>query len=229
MSLLFCCQAISQTTVGDSTTPTGTDSLSRASGSEAENLPIYNGRFFYRYSPSIVGIGYFPSDEWQHGSVLYDGDWYHDISILYDVYKDEVIVLHPRIVPLLIFRERIQEFKFSGLRFVRLSPDKDKVIKTGFYQLYVDGPVTIYVRRVRLLKEEISGMQVVNRFETADRFYAMKDGVFYPIHKQNDLLELMKEKRPQVTQYLKQQKLRFKTNREDYIREAALFYNQTSK
>src|SRR5688500_9940608 len=77
--------------------------------SQDGTLPIHNGRVFYGYT-GILEHGFYPTGGWQNGSVLYDGIWYHNLTIMYDVYKDELISLHPNTTPVRLFTERVQQF-----------------------------------------------------------------------------------------------------------------------
>ena len=60
-------------------------------------------------------------DSWQNGSILYDGTWYHNISLMYDIYKDEVLI---RCIPIhILFGYLVKGYKNFITRiksFVRL-------------------------------------------------------------------------------------------------------------
>lgn len=192
-------------------------------------LAIHNGRIFYGY-PGMLGHAFYPDEiNWQNGSVLYDDTWYHNISLMYDIYKEEVLILHPNNMPIRIFSERVQKFYYKDKVFVRLNADKDFIIKSGFYQRLVEGNVTILVRRSKRIEEKIEGMVIERRFLSSDQYYVLKDGNYHVIHKQKSLLNLLKDSKQNITQHLKQQKLRYKTNKEETIVEIAKFYNQSRK
>jgi hypothetical protein len=170
---------------------------------------------------------FFPVSGWQKGSVLFDGIWYHDLSMMYDIYMDEVVILHPSSTPVRLISERVQQFRFMDLYFERLGTANSPQLKTGFYQRMVDGPVTIYVKRTKKIEENIVDLSIERKFIPADHFFALKDGMYTAIYKQKGLLELMKDKRQGVVHHLKQQNLKFKRNREKAIFEMAKFYNQS--
>ena len=192
-----------------------------------ETLPIHNGRVFYGY-PGILEHAFYPSNGWQTGAVLFDGIWYTKLNMMYDSFLDELVILHTTSTPVRLISERVQEFKFMNLHFVRLQADKDNVIKTGFYQRVVDGPVTIWSKRSKKIEENIVDLAIERKFIVTDQYYAFKDGSYTPIHKQKQLLELMKDKRNAVVQHLKQQRLKFRKAKEESIVTMAEFYNQSS-
>ena len=195
---------------------------------QRETLAIHNGRVFYGY-PGMVNHAFYPEAGWQNGSLLYDGIWYHDISFRYDIYKDELVILHPNNTPVRLFSDRVQEFYFQGQNFVRLSQDKDNIIKSGFYQRLTNGAVTIFARRHKKIEENIVGLAIERKFVSSNRYYVLKDGRYHIINKQKSLLDLLKDNRQNILQHLSQQKLRYKDNKEKAIVEIAKFHNQLHK
>ncbi|MGZ8558440.1 MAG: hypothetical protein ACXWWC_08915 [Chitinophagaceae bacterium] len=197
--------------------------------SQSKTLAIHNGRIFYGY-PGMIGHAFYPEPLMQNGSLFYDGTWYPDISFIYDIFKDEVITLHPNSALVRLFSERVQQFYFQGQSFVYLSPnDKDHVIKSGFYQRLADGAITIYARRRKIIEEKIVEVRLERRFIFSTQYFVFKDGIYYEINKQKSLLNLLKGSKPGLVQHLKTQKLKFKTDKEKTIVEIANFYNQSYK
>lgn len=192
-----------------------------------ETLPLYNGRVFYGY-PGIHEHAFYPATGWHNGSVLFDGIWYHNMSIMYDTYMDEVIILHPTSTPVRLISDRIQQFRFENFHFERLGPYTYSGLKNGFYQRMVSGPVTVYVKRSKKIEENIVDLTLERKFVITDQYFAVKEGIYTPIYKQKSMLELVKSKRQGVVQHLKQQNLKFKKDREKAIVEMAEFYNQSS-
>lgn len=191
-----------------------------------ETLPLHNGRVFYGY-PGIHENAFYHSTGWHKGSILFDGIWYHDVSLMYDTYMDEVIILHPSSTPVRLISERIQEFRFEDFHFEHLGPRVDIALKNGFYQRVVSGPVTIYIKRSKKIEENIVDLAIERKFISTDQYFVLKDGIYTPVHKQKSLLELVKNKRQGVLQHLKQKGLKFRKNREKAIIEMAEFYNQS--
>jgi len=194
----------------------------------SETSPLYNGRIFYWY-PAKEGHAFFLSPEWHTGSVLYDDVWYHDIKLKYDIYKDEVIVLHPGFKSIRLFSERVQQFTMGQHSFVRLSPGKNSSMKKGFYQQLAQGTITVLALHQKRLKENISDNKLIQYFDPANFYYAVKDGVYYPVKKLKTLLDLAKDQRQNIVRHLKKQGLKYRLNKEKTIAEAAAFYNQSQK
>jgi len=190
------------------------------------DLPIYNGRQFYGYSASIKEHAFYPANEWVTGSVLYDKMWYHRVQLMYDVYKDELVTMHPNGVPFILVSDRVQEFSFNGYVFVRLFANKDNSINTGFYQQLSSGKATAFAKRIKILEEKINGLEIERKFLTKDIFYIEKDSIYTKIRKAQSVLSVLKDKHSELAQYLGQGKMRYKAGPEAYITHVTEFYNK---
>ena len=196
--------------------------------SQKESLPIYSGRVFYPQM-LIEGHAFVFSDDWLKGTVCYDGTCYHDITFKYDVFQQELVVVSPKMVPVRLVSERIQRFNFDRQTFVRYNPDKDHVLKSGFYQQIETGNVSVMVHRRKIIYEQIVQTTMERKFVPLNSYYALKDGKYYTINSQKSLLNLLGDTRKAVTRHLKRQGLKYKHDKEKYIVEASKFYNQSHK
>jgi hypothetical protein len=195
---------------------------------QGETPAIYNGRVFYGY-PLITGHAFFSTNSWQKGSVLYDGIWYHDINMMYDINQQVLNIQHPTLIPIQLFSERVKQFNIGDQVFVRLMADKDNGIKKGFYQQLVEGNVTIYASRIKRIEETMTNMTLEKKFAQVNSYYVFKDGKYQLIKNQNSLLDLLRDSRQAIIRHLKQQDLRFRDNKEKAIVQIAEFYNQSHK
>lgn len=198
--------------------------------SQSKAFAIYNGRVFYGY-PGTIGHAFFPEtgSEWQTGSVLYDGTWYYQVPLMYDVFKEEVLILQPNGIPVRLFSERVQKFNYQDKSFIRLNPDKDNVLKTGFYQQLTQGDATVLVRRNKIIDEKIEEFEVQRRFVPVDHYYLLKDGNYYVIQNKKTMFRLLKDKKLNMGRHLKKQQLKFKRDKEKAIVAMAIFYNQSNQ
>lgn len=188
-------------------------------------LPIYNGRQFSGYSPQIEGFPYSFSNDWQTGSVLYDGIWYHDLPIMYDAYQDQVVAKSPNGFPFVIISEKIERFILAGHEFVRITSG----LPTGFYHLVVEGPVTMYVKRIKQLDEKISGLTVERKFIPEELYFLKKGETVQRIRRQGDLFDVLKDRKQDIQQFMRKEDLKFKNNTENVIALVAEYYNKPGR
>ena len=207
------------------------DNLLQVYYSLRDSSSLYNGRQFYGYSQSIEGDAFYPLNSISRGDILYDNAWYRGVEMMYDAYKDELIARHP--VPfeidLVLFREKIAEFVLIGKVFVYIRKDKDEVMTSGFYQKLTSGNAVFLVKRTKQLEEKIYGTRIESKFLTKDRFYILKDDRYYHVKRENDLVDLFKDKRDEIYAYKHQLKLRFKSDPEYFILKLTNYYNELHK
>jgi hypothetical protein len=193
---------------------------------QKDELAIYNGRLFYGYSSAIEGHAFYAVNEWQNGSILYDGVWYYNIQTLYNTYTDEVVVRHPNGLQVSLSSERIKEFHFGQQTFVRLIADDKLIYQTGFYQRLQNGKASLWARRVKLLEEKISGLQIERKFVEANKFFLLKNELLHQVWKQKKLMSLLNDSPQKITQFISQQELNYKKNREAAMMRIVSIYNQ---
>jgi hypothetical protein len=194
------------------------------------DLPLYNGRQFYGYYKLTKESPFYPEEtQWNIGSVQYENMWYRNVPLMYDIYKDEVIIKHNR-GPYILYRDRVQEFSILDKVFIRIDEDKKNGIATeGFYQRLSTGKITMFAKRIKKTEEDKSSAVLEIRFIFKTRFYILKDGHYSLISSRKSLLTLLNDKSSELRQYIKKAKLKYRANRELYITQVADFYNKLYK
>src|SRR5688500_435147 len=111
---------------------------------------LYNGFLHIGYSHKIEGNAYYPDQNWNKGTVIYDGIVFPDVSMMYDVYKDELVILHFHRLMLTLHNEKIKEFNWGNSRFIRYVRDSTQKnsLTTGFYQELYGGKITLFAKRL---------------------------------------------------------------------------------
>jgi hypothetical protein len=189
---------------------------------------VFNGRVFYGYLATPESA-FYPGQIWQTGSVQYEDAWYHDVPIMYDAFKDEVLVRHPTLIPVKLVSERVAQFSLGDKKFIRVDGKQAGMPATGFYELLVDGKMRILVQHQKKMEETFANMSVERNFVLHNSYYAIKDGKSYLVKKQGTLLDLMGNERQEISRVLRQQDLKFKSNREETIVQIARLYNQAHR
>ena len=85
-----------------------------------ENSLLYNGTEYVKQFNSVDGNPFFPSTR-NEGGVLYYGNWYNNIELLYDCQDDVVIIRNVQgSMKLQLVKEKLDEFTIDAHHFVRL-------------------------------------------------------------------------------------------------------------
>jgi hypothetical protein len=222
--VVLCC--LSQTVFAQ------TDSLSQDAvydsriASKASD-PVFNGREHPGYHPAIQGIAYYVTDEWQKGKLVYQHIEYTDIYLKYDLVADELVVRHLNgITGVILFTPRIQSFSLRDKIFIYLRPLEGSGLKPGIYEEIRKGKLSLYAKRSTLINESIVGNVLERKFVDNTRFYVLKDGHYYIIKKQKDLMELLDGKKAEINARMKSSGIKYRYNRELALSKIVENYNQ---
>ena len=192
---------------------------------------IYQGRQYAEFDHRINGHAYFIIKEWQEGNINYKGQHYQQVPMLYDVVNDEVLVKHyGGHIKVKLYKEKIDEFSLSGHHFIKLAATDTKGEKMpgGFYDQLYKGELQVLVKRKKIISEYHHEMKVKRDFVEKDLYFIQKDGVYYPVKKKGSVLEVLKNQKKEIRQFLKQNKIVFKLNPEFAIVKMVEFYDQNS-
>ena len=190
---------------------------------------ILNGRSHVAYPSQIEGSGYFNTD-WVMGSVVYEEVLYTGVQLKYDQYKDELILLHPNGLPIILFTPRVSAFTLLNRQFINLNSGSTKTegSEPGFYELLARGNINLLAKRKKLLDELVQNTGVTKAFVGKSEFFAIKGGNFYKIKKESHLLDLVPEKKQGAKNLLRQNDINYNNNPESALLTIAQYYNQSS-
>jgi hypothetical protein len=191
-------------------------------------LQIYNGRQFYAYALVSKGDAFYPRGQWYTGNIVFDGISYSGITMMYDAFKDEVVVKHPANLPIILFSERIREFSFDGNYFFYVKDDNPDELEKGFYQRLLAGKVTLLSKRTRLYTETVKELEIEREFLVTDKYYVLKDGKYYRINNKKQLLDVLGDKRKDLSDKRRELRLKFKRDPETFMKILTGYYNQLS-
>jgi hypothetical protein len=187
---------------------------------------LYNGIEHVRYLPIIIGIPYYQVDDWQNATIEYNSILYKDVPVRYDLVKDQLIVSHPNgYQSFYLFTPWVKSFTLGGSLFVNLPKDSaGGAPAPGFYQVLHRGPLTVLAKRSRKIQQRSTDARL--EFVTTDKYYILKEGIYYAIRNQADLLTLVGDRKGEARKALRQQGIRFRSLPEAAILTVAEFYNQ---
>jgi hypothetical protein len=188
---------------------------------------IYNGVEHPPYFYKIEGIAYYKVDEWQKATIEYNGLLYTDVPAKYDQVKDQVIVKHPTGLSLGLFSPRVTYFILNGEKFIYIpGHGNNQIPAPGFYHQLRTGTFTALAKRRKWIEEKIEDHEIKRRIAFENRYYLVKEGVYYGLRKEKSLLALMGERRTEVRQALRKAKARFRKDPEKAVLTALDQYNK---
>jgi hypothetical protein len=196
-----------------------------------EESPLYNGPEYYFYDPTVTGNAYFADvKSFTRGSVFYDGAEYKGVPMLYDLYSDNVaVLLFNNFLKFSLIKEKVKYFDFLDHHFININTDtigeNKSGIKSGFYDQIYKGKTPILVKRSKSIQTS-SGLSGVERyFLAATDFYLKKGKTYYKFSSQGDLLDIFKDQKKPIQQYIKSNQIKYKANPEEAMVRIVSYYD----
>jgi hypothetical protein len=205
----------------------------------AENIHLYNGPENAGYNHLAAGTPYFLADELQNGTVLYDGTYYQNVSMLYDLVQDNVVILqyaenksgaseeYKKIMRQDLVKNKISWFTLPGREFVRLAADSSAIgMPEGFYERMYNGKVKLLVKRSKKYVEEVKGQDLERRYDLTTNYYIQQNGKYYPVKSAKSLPGIFKDRKKEVNSFYRNNRKKYKRNKEQLIFETTRYYDQ---
>lgn len=176
---------------------------------------LYSGPEYLDYTSlyrTRTGHPFFAAPEPQSGGVRYHGHYFAGVRLAYDIVRDQVVLSQPTSpLRLRLVNEWVTDFSIDNHQFVRLLADGQagSPIRTGYYELLLDGPVQVLAKRAKYQQEKLTqgGTDVV--FSPNDRLFLRKDGLYYPAQGKRAVLRLLADHSRELQQYVQDHQLQF--------------------
>jgi hypothetical protein len=192
--------------------------------------PLFNGPEYFFYDPLIKGNAYFMDiNGFTPGSVSYDGAYYTGVPMLYDLYSDAVVVLlYNHFSKYTLVKEKVKSFDFLDHHFININADTlsgNSEIKSGYYDELYRGKSAVLVKRVKSIQNSTGGTGVEKYFDASRALYLKKGNTYYSVTGQSSLLNILKNKKKELQQYIKTSQIVFRSNPEQAMVEIITYYD----
>ena len=193
---------------------------------------LFNGIKYVDYAAGFTGNAYYATNEFQNATLHYDGSDFYNIPVLYDLYREMVVVKYPADTSnMSLVNSKLDQFILGSHIFVRIDADNSpKSLTTGFYELLYGGRSRFVKKYTKDIQEERSTMGIQHIFNEHTAYYLLKDNVYNPISGKRAMLNLFKDKKKELEEYIKTNKIDFGSqNEEQSMIKVASYYDQLSK
>ena len=193
---------------------------------------LYNGTEYVDYKkPHLKGDQFLISKSVARGNVFYDGTWYTQVPMLYDLVTDEVVVPHNSSgLMMKLISGKVDTFQLHGHTFVRHKAGStgQAMLGPGFYDLLYNHNVQMLVKRGKTIQDRATSTGMEGEFRVSDKFYIQKDGSYHPVSSKGSVLRVFKDKKRQLQKFASSQKLKFRKEKEAAILAMVQYYDSLS-
>jgi len=192
---------------------------------------VYNGIAYDFYDPAIQGNAYFKDvNHWKTGTVIYDGYNYSNVSLMYDIYADEVIMLYNNhFLKISLLSNQVSSFDLLGNHFIYIKNDPANNLTTGFYNELYHGKMQVLAHYSKSIQtnNDISG-NIISYFNPGKDYYLFKDGKYYKVNSQGTFLNLLKDHKKQIREFIRANNIKYKNSPEEAMASIAAHYDNLS-
>lgn len=192
---------------------------------------LYNGIKYNEY-PFIFTEGdpFFHSPKPAIGFVNYDDIKYDSVLMQYDEIKDAVVI-NEQGKKIQLHSKKVASFKLHNASFARLLKDSfpGSPISTAFYNVLYNGKIWLLKREVKTYRESMGDTKLLRFVDQKDYYYIKKGGQIFLIKNRNDFLNLFDDRKKELHQFIKANKLKFRSDRENMLSMATAYYDSLKK
>lgn len=187
-----------------------------------ENTRLLNGSAYSDRHRTINSKNKLYQGSAQNGSVLYDGQWFPDLQMRYNIYDDVLIVqmessMGVNIIQLV--KEKVAKFSLSGANFINVSPTPSAPQVNGFYELlWEDKNFSVLKKHARSIFEKRDRQVSYFEFEPIEGHFAFlyKDQP-HLLRSRNNLVNIFPQYKNEIQAY-------YRTNRSELRSGPEMFY-----
>jgi hypothetical protein len=183
---------------------------------------IYNGVAYQPNYRGMKGFPYFETLNFVSGTLVYEGLTYTHIPLLYDLVQDNLVITDPKGQPLVVARDKVQQFTLGTHTFIYQPVNKTP----GFYERLSSGYAALYIRHTKKIEEKVELAQLYRFITAHDEYLLFKDDHYYPVTSGNHLLTLLSDKKKQLRQFRQDEHIRFKKDPAAAMQAIVDHYNQ---
>lgn len=186
---------------------------------------LYTGEAYYAYNSNIKGTPFFISESMQPHDIFYDGTFYKNVPLLFDIVKQKVVITrfesNERIQ---LVNAKIKYFTYDGHEFENfLQQTSDENISANIYDVMFNGKASVLIKRLKKIKESIRA-EGPTSFIEQDEIFLRKNNNLFEIKNKKTVLDAFADKEKLVKSYIRKRKFRFKKNIEKELIATAAYY-----
>ncbi len=180
---------------------------------------LYNGGKYYNDEyMTVKGHPNFESENPEIGNLTYDGQYYWNIEMLYNIHRDILVIVHYDedgfYTELKPQQQKITRFQILDQTFIRINPDtlESKTIREGYYQMLYEGDSKVLLKHQKTIETKESASSRRDYFKDKTRLFVNVNSNYYQIRGKRSLLKALVSKEKDIKSFIRLNKLKFADN-----------------
>lgn len=187
-----------------------------------ENTGLYNGtEFTDPYLNTNGTYRYYNGFDYTRGSVTYNGQYYADVFLKYDLLEDNLLsrsddnlsVFNVKLIP-----DFVESFSIHGHNFVRLPDAAIKLGGNGFYEVaYLGNDTALYIKHNKKMRDKALKKGMQYSFLNANYYLLKYHGAYTVVRSQRDFRKLFPEKSEEIRKFFKSFKTMYRSDPDAFM------------
>lgn len=187
-----------------------------------ENTGFYNGTEFIDLFLNTDGTyRYFKGFNYTKGSVTYNGQYYVNVLLKYDLLEDNLLtrsddnlsVFNVKLIP-----EFVDSFTIYNRSFVLLDNTNLNLSGNGFFEeVYIGKTLNLYIKHSKKKKDKALKTGIQYKF-SEDNLYVLKSNeTYFKVSSIKDLRKALPEKEDEIKEFYRSQRALYKSNPDSFM------------
>jgi hypothetical protein len=188
---------------------------------------LYNGPAYTLMPPPNKGSYYWGDKNYPTvATIRFDNTWHKNVPVLYDVYHDRMISYMGEDL-FVLENEKLSDVFLLDHHFVFLNQPG---LTPGFYDELYSKNISVLIKRAKVVNEEVvppQGTRTVIEDKTI--LYIKKANKYIAVDSKSDLVGVFADKKKAINQFIRENKIDFRVDKEKAAVAVASYYDQLSK
>ena len=184
---------------------------------------LFSGNREQQFVQTLINHQYFKNQDFVNGRLSYNGIVYPDVSLRWDLYRDELIILSPANYAIVLKSENIDFAEIYGYHILYLYPDNlSGYPPAGNYiRLYSGSDYFLLEKLTNTMyrDENVQRNKFHYYFVLSSNFYLQKNGTYYKISNRKSLLKTLDTHRKELRRFIRSRDLSYKRDAEKMVLE----------
>lgn len=159
------------------------------------NAILYKGRIFKPQNFLFQGTYYAYSEDFTQGDIFYNGKGYRGVWLNLNANEDELHIRFSLASQVIVLdKNLVEDFEMDGHSFINI---KGASVPDGYYEVLYKGKSTLLKKINKQYEEEVA-MTKIRRYVLQNRYYILKDSVYYPVSGKNSFIKCFNENKKEI-------------------------------
>jgi hypothetical protein len=197
----------------------------------APEVGLYRGIQYIDYDFSVQkGQPFLGPDAVRIGSVWYGGMQYDRVPMLYDLVKDQLVIMDPfNVFKVSLYMDLVDSFALDGHVYFRMRDSlAPSSMRSGFWDRLHSGRLVLLKRERKALNENIMITPDNVRYfiDGSVSYFFQKGGVYHPVNDKKELFDALKDRRrSEIRRVMRRSGLDWRENKEQLLLLVSAWYD----